>query len=90
MLPLDQSGKLAHHYPQAIAARGLSLGLVLSWRLCLKGIQQQQSLNPLKIFYIAGHQRQPVGQRCAGYEGIPKGHLSLLAQGHCLIKDGLG
>ena len=58
-------------------------------RLCIKGVQERQSLNPLKVLYIAGHERQSVDQRCPCHEGITEGHLSLLAESNCLIKDGL-
>ena len=79
----------AHNYPQAISACDLPLLLGLLRRRCIKGVQQRQSLNPLKVLHIAGHQRQPVDQRGPGHEGIPEGHLPLLAESHRLIKDSL-
>ena len=75
--------------PQAISVYDLPLLLGLLRRRWIKGIQQRQALNPVKVFHIAGHQRQPVDQCSPGYEGIPEGHLPLLAETYRLIEDGL-
>ena len=89
MLRLDFPVKPAHYCPRAISVYDLPLRLGRLRRCCIKGVQERQSLNPVKIFHIAGHQRQPVDQCGPGYEGIPEGHLPLLAGAYRLLKDGL-
>jgi hypothetical protein len=89
MLRLDFPVKPAHHCPQAISVYDLPLLLGLLRRRCIKGVQERQSLNPGKVFHIAGHERQPVDQCGSSYEGITEGHLPLLAETYRLIEDGL-
>lgn len=88
MLRLRQPVKPAPN-PRATPACDLPLLLGLLRRLCIKGVQQRQSLNPLKILHVAGHKRQSMSQRCPCHEGITEGHLPLLAKSNRLSKDGL-